>query len=271
VQTRVEAGQGGFDEVVLVSDHGTARVSTLGATVLSWVPRGGDEVLWRSPLSPYEVGRGIRGGIPVCWPWFGDRAPDGVSGSHGLVRGQRWTVEALSEEDSGAHVRLGVAHAGQMGVPAFRLTLSVRLTRELTLKLTHENAGTETAVCAGALHTYLRADARVAYVDGLQGCSAFDKLTAQTVVVGARQGFAEPVDRVVACGQTVRLVDGARVVEVGGRHHSDVIVWNPGVESPTDVPVGGHEGFVCVETGVVSEPWRIGPGEHRMLGLRLRV
>lgn len=266
-----------MDEAIdVVGRFGTARVHTLGATVTSWIPHEGREVLWCSPLASFSAGRAIRGGIPVCWPWFADQRPSGAARapSHGLVRTALWRVERVEDVDGDGHARLSLEHPGLpegVGVPPFRLTLSVRVGRELTLKLTHENLGTTEAIGTGALHAYLAADAANAVLVGAGGASALDKRTGQTVTVAERWPLVGPIDAVVHHGGPVTMEDGHRRVQVQGRHATDVVVWNPGVERPGDVPVGGEAGFVCVETGVVSDPWRVAPGSRRMLGMRLRV
>src|SRR5512138_1695856 len=103
-----EIGEGELTFLRLQNAHGMARVCLLGATVTEYQPAGGQPVLWTSPQSQYSIGTPIRGGIPVCWPWFGQHATPGFP-AHGFVRSLLWKVlrfEEFGEERS--QVVLGI-------------------------------------------------------------------------------------------------------------------------------------------------------------------
>ena len=257
------------DEVVLASPLGQARVHAVGATVLSWVPDGGRDVLWCSPLARLEAGTAIRGGIPVCWPWFArDPAfPDGPS--HGLVRTRRWAFDGQEEAGDAVVARWSLAYDGPAFVP-FRVELTVTLAEQLTVALTHHDLGGDGASCRGALHAYLAADARRSVVRGLGPAQAFDKVAGRDRTLSDPLAVEPPLDLVVRSQGLAVLDDGTRRIEVHRRDAPDVVVWNPGAARPGDVPVGGEHGFVCVEAAAVAEPWVVPPGGRRTLGLQLR-
>lgn len=258
------------DVIPLRSPLGEVRVHALGATVLSWVPTGQPDVLWCSPLARFEEGTAIRGGIPVCWPWFA-RDPAFPSGpSHGLVRTRRWAF--LGQETRGATTvgRWAIEHADASVFPPFRLELTVSVGEALTLALTHHDRGGG-AACRGALHTYLAAHAARAVVHGLGAGPAFDKVRQEARGLPQPLRIQPPVDLVVPTEGLAVLDDGTRRVEVHRDDAPDVVVWNPGEDRPGDVPVGGEAGFVCVEAGAVSAPWRVPAGGQRRMGMTLRV
>lgn len=78
-----------------------ASVALNGAHLLSWKPEGETEVLWLSDATSFKKGAAIRGGVPVCWPWFGPSEQQGLP-SHGFARNQQWTLKAHNEDDNGA-------------------------------------------------------------------------------------------------------------------------------------------------------------------------
>lgn len=71
-----------------------------GAHLLSWKPAGEEEVLWLSNNTPFKNGVAIRGGVPVCWPWFGPAAQQGLP-AHGFARNLPWTLKSHREDADG--------------------------------------------------------------------------------------------------------------------------------------------------------------------------
>jgi glucose-6-phosphate 1-epimerase len=88
---------------VIVVDHPRVKASVAlnGAHLLSWKPEGEEEGLWLSDATSFKKGAAIRGGVPICWPWFGPSAQQGLP-SHGFARNQQWTLKAHNEDDNGA-------------------------------------------------------------------------------------------------------------------------------------------------------------------------
>ena len=107
-QVRFEAGPGDVPIAQIDNGHGKARVCLLGAQVLNWQPQGQQEVLWTSAAAVYEAGQSIRGGIPVCWPWFGEDAEGGNKPKHGFVRSEIWQVAATAVvQETQTQIKLG--------------------------------------------------------------------------------------------------------------------------------------------------------------------
>ncbi len=258
------------EPIQLVADHGHVSLHPIGATVTSWVPSGGRDVLWLSPLARFQEGDAIRGGIPVCWPWFAADPAHPEGPNHGLVRTRRWTLERHEVVDGEAIATMSVAHDDAATFAPFRLVLEVRVGRDLTLSLTHHNLSDAPAPCRGALHSYLAAHAPTATVHGLGAADALDKRREEVRRLDGPVGFDEPVDLVVASPELAVLHDGPRRIEVHRQHAPDVVLWNPGRARPSDVPEGGEEGFVCVEAAAVHAPWWVLPGGQRTLTLTLR-
>jgi glucose-6-phosphate 1-epimerase len=75
----------------LSTRHGTVIVALHGAQVLSWVPAGHQDVFWLSPSSR-PAPAAIRGGVPICWPWFGKQGMPTGAMQHRPVRNRPWEV-----------------------------------------------------------------------------------------------------------------------------------------------------------------------------------
>lgn len=233
-----------------VTDH--------GAQVLRWRPAGEPDVVWCSPRAAWERGRPIRGGVPVCFPWFGARpgAP-----AHGFARTTRWRAEDVVEEGGTAVFRWVLepdADTTGWWPHAFRLEATVRAGRELSHAIRIENGGREPLGCELALHGYFAVlDAARATVEGLGGAPFLDKTSGREGERGDEPlGFGAEVDLVARpSGRRVTLVDpglGRRIL-VDRDGADGVVVWNPGpARALPDVPDGGWRSFVCVETAAVA-------------------
>ncbi|MGH8355457.1 MAG: D-hexose-6-phosphate mutarotase, partial [Pseudomonas sp.] len=157
-------------------------VAQQGAQVLSYQRHGEPPLIWLSEQAAFKTGQAVRGGVPVCWPWFGDltRNPEAVQAmyhsgrmivpAHGLVRGLDWQLLGVANEADG--VRLDFAfippEGGLPGWSQVELSLSIRLNQHLELSLTSHNQGAEPVAIGQALHSYFAvSDIRQARVEGL--------------------------------------------------------------------------------------------------------
>ncbi len=107
----------GADVIVVDHPHVKASVALNGAHLLSWKPEGETEVLWLSDATSFKKGAAIRGGVPICWPWFGPSAQPGLP-SHGFARNQQWTLKAHNEDDNCGHTNSLCTPALSWGKPA---------------------------------------------------------------------------------------------------------------------------------------------------------
>ncbi|MEO0599808.1 MAG: hypothetical protein AAF211_00130 [Myxococcota bacterium] len=252
------------DAVLLEGAHSTARVHPIGATVLSWVPHGRDDVLWVAPGARYEEGRAIRGGIPVCWPWFADAGTP----AHGLVRNRRWELLRQEDQDGEAVAEWGIEHDD--GDWNFALRYRVRAGRTLSLELEHEDRSGRPRNVGGCLHTYLRLDPTRARVLGLQG-AAYDKVAGAWRGIDGALGLEGPLDLVVPHTGAVRVGQDGPHLEIVGQNHTDVVLWNPGGAAVSDLSPGDERAFACVETAIVTELRVVEGGGRLSFGTELRL
>ena len=156
--------------VVLVEEHGACEVAIYGANVLSYRPTGHSPVLWiAKDFMSTPDGKAIRGGIPVCWPWFGAH-PDGAGSSHGFARTARWNLLKTDYDSYSTSVTLLLEDSTgtrALWPHAFRLELKVSVGANLKVTLTTTNTGSEPFAITEALHSYFRVkDVRETKVSG---------------------------------------------------------------------------------------------------------
>src|SRR5258707_396889 len=90
-------GNGALPKVRITSPECEGEMYLHGAHVTSWKPAGAEEVLFLSSQSRFEHGRAIRGGVPICFPWFGGKSDDPKAPAHGFVRTKMWQLESITQ------------------------------------------------------------------------------------------------------------------------------------------------------------------------------
>jgi D-hexose-6-phosphate mutarotase len=236
---------------------GVAAVALHGAHVLSYVPNNARPVIWMSEHSKFEPGQPIRGGVPVCWPWFGTD-PRGRFGGHGFARLAAWQV-ARTETAPGGETTVKLALTEAMVSPEFlprpfRLSLLVTLGAELVLALKIHNTGDQALEYSGALHTYFQvSDASRIQITGLEECDYFDSVLG---VEGIQRGaivIDREIDRIYKGTSGIcRIVDPGfdRVIRVAKSGSTSTVVWNPWIAKSQRMPDFGDEEYhtmVCIE------------------------
>jgi glucose-6-phosphate 1-epimerase len=245
--------------------HGADEVlvARLGAHVVSW-KHNGREMLWCSATR--LPGKALRGGIPVCWPWFGAHPTDASQPAHGIARQSSWDVIEHTAQSAALRLEHGNLEA----------RLDVSLGAELKVSLRTHSAGTTTVPLSAALHTYLAVDdigqVRIADLDGAAYIDTLDgwqRKTQHGDVV-----FDREVDRIYAASHAM-LHDGARSIHVDGAGTSrSLVVWNPWVDKSArlgDMADGAYRRMVCLETAWAGDDARrLAPGATDTLTTVLR-
>jgi glucose-6-phosphate 1-epimerase len=239
---------------VLEVKHGlcTGSVALLGAHVMEWTPAGHKPVLFMSADAVFEEGQAIRGGIPVCWPWFGGR--EGLPG-HGFARLRFWELSRAVDSAGGVELEFRLGGAGDTGWPhAFALSLTVKMGETLAVALEMKHLGESSAEITAALHTYLSVGAiGQTRVEGLADASYLDSLDDHQVKQQTGEViFNREVDRIYLSDGAVRVVDGAgdRTIDIGKSGSRATVVWNPWIGKSkrlADLPDEAYHGFLCIE------------------------
>ena len=263
---RLELGPGGLERLTLAASEGEAHVFLHGGHVSHFQPEGERPVLWLSRASRFEPARAIRGGVPVCFPWFGPKAGAPEAPMHGVARILSWTLVGVTRERSGsleANLELTPEAAARGGFSLdLGATLTISVGRSLRLTLAVHNAGAGPARFEEALHSYFAvSDVAGVRVHGLEGTAYLDKTEA-----GARKPAAEgPIaisaetDRVyLETTATVIIEDPGwdRRVVVSKTGSATTVLWNPWVAKARAMPDFGDDEWphmLCVETANVGE------------------
>lgn len=252
------------DQPLLCIDnaHAKAEISLFGAHVLSYQRHGEPASLWLSDKAVLDGSKPIRGGIPLCWPWFGPSPARVGTGkpSHGFARTMPWTLDGVSDHEDGTlvHLSLSDTEATRALWPhAFELELDVLIGKELSLVLTTRNTGAAPIVYNAALHSYLQISAPEAVsVTGL-GVAYQDKLTDQN---GRQQGaltLSGALDRIYLQPEPrVTVQDAERATHVVSGNHDSIVVWTPwleGARAMADMSDDGYRTMLCVEAAITTE------------------
>jgi D-hexose-6-phosphate mutarotase len=269
----------GFVVVAVSNTSASATIAMQGAHLMSFQPTGEQPLIWMSPEAKLAAGKSIRGGVPVCWPWFGPHQSEKGFPAHGFARTVSWRlnqVDALSAGETRLEFELVQSEATRNQWPH---PCSVRNIITIGSSLSHElvttNLGSEPLVIGEALHTYFQVgDLRQVTVNGLQGCDYLDKVNAfARVTQDGPVSFSGEVDRIYLDTPPqceIRDPVMARRIAIRATGSRSTVVWTPWAEKGAQMGDLGPDGYlnmVCVETTNAAEDTvTIAPGaQHRMV------
>jgi len=222
--------------------------------------------LWLSKAAFFQEGKAIRGGIPVCFPWFGKNKENPGLPQHGFARTHLWTVVLEEERGDGVtHIRLQLkpnTDTLSQWAYLFDVTLDITISQALSIALTVTNRDTKPFEISTALHTYFSvSDIADISIKGLEGRVYYDALEAKDHIQKGDILIEEEVDRVYAhpC-KTITLLDGDAKVELQQEGSDSLVVWNPWIEKSkqmSDMTENGYRSMVCLETSNVREDSKV--------------
>ena len=260
---------GGIPAFRIETEDATAVVSPYGAHVLSYVV-GEDDLLWVSGKSNFVEGKAIRGGIPVCWPWFGSAATP----AHGLARISMWNMEPVRDEaDGSATVTMTLEKNG------LAAKMVINIGRALTLNLTTVNNGAEPVKLTEALHTYFNiADINQVQILGFEDCDYFCSLAKVTEKQSGSITFDKETDRIYYAGSRIAVIDDPvleRQIRVERFGSDSAVVWNPWIDKSAAMADFGDDeypGMLCIEAANAGDDAKIlAPGASHTLGTRISL
>jgi glucose-6-phosphate 1-epimerase len=287
IENRVKfmSGKGGWNYVHLENNGSTAFISLYGAHVLHYTPKGEKDVLWNSETSFFEQGKPIRGGIPVCWPWFGPHISDTSKPMHGFARLSVWEVIKTSVTGSG-ETELVLSLSDNPGTHelwphSFEAHLIVNLGKKLSVALKIRNTGAAPFTFAEALHTYFNVgDASQITISGLEGCTYLDGTNQNNQVhqteklIGIKkEENRRYLDTTATCIIHDPVFD--RNIQVEKQNSNTTVVWNPWTATARLMPDFDDEGYktmVCVEAAnAFSNVVTLQPGEKYEMGTAIKI
>jgi glucose-6-phosphate 1-epimerase len=274
-------------EVTLASCEATVYLQ--GAHLTNWKPTGQEPVLYLSSRTALKPGKAIRGGVPICFPWFGGRSDGQAGPSHGFARTQPWELAfAAVLPDAGSGDRLQMTfvlgpteESRGLGFDHFRVAYEVLVGRELRLRLTVANTGDKPLHYEEALHSYFRVgDVRKTAIEGLSGTEYVDKRDGNAAKQSGPgpvvlERFSDRVYRPTTAALTVKDSVWGRELAIQKQGSATTVVWNPwedGSAALADMGAGEWPGFVCVEAANTAENGiTLEPGTAHTLGVTVGV
>ncbi|MGB4924649.1 MAG: D-hexose-6-phosphate mutarotase, partial [Candidatus Nitrotoga sp.] len=257
---------GGLIIARIVNKQAQSTIALQGAHVMTFEPAGEKPVIWLSPAAKLVRGKSIRGGVPICWPWFGAHATDSTFPGHGFARTVPWQVmtsEALSDGSTRITFELPQSSIPAAQWPhACRVRNIVTIGKEMSVELVTENTGQAMFEIGEALHTYFAiSDVDNICITGLEGCAYLDKVgdwqrrtQADAITIAAE------VDRLYVDTNSDCLIDDSghkRCIRIAKRGSLSTVVWNPWVEKAAKMgdfgSDTGYRGMVCVESVNAAE------------------
>jgi D-hexose-6-phosphate mutarotase len=257
---------------------GKAVIALEGGQILTWVPQGQEPVVWLSPQAKYIPGKSLRGGVPVCWPWFGPHESESTFPAHGFARNKPW--QAVSSErlaDGATRLTLQLVQdeeTARWWPHRAELSLTVTVGAALRIELTTRNLGDQVFTLSEALHTYFQvSDIGAVSVSGLESGTFLDKVDG-----GARKAqegavtFAGEVDRVYLGTTTTCVIHDPglkRRIRVAKSGSGSTVVWNPWAEKGAkfgDMGDDGYRRMLCVEAAnALDDTVTVAPGGSHVL------
>lgn len=254
-----------------------AGISLHGGHLLWFQPAGEQAVIWLSEKAAFDRQKAIRGGIPVCWPWFGKAATP----SHGFARLSEWRLHQHRENKTGVIISLQLNDDDTTRAQwphKFQNQLLFEIGRELRVSLTATNTDHQPWSFSGALHTYFTlGDIRETSITGM-GQTYLDSTRGNQACEGeATLEFSGETDRVYpSAGNPVVIHDqrNQRQILVSNQGHDAAVIWNPWQDlsvSMADMADDSFETMVCVESAIHESPVELAPGASHTLSTEIQV
>ncbi|MFT0846697.1 D-hexose-6-phosphate mutarotase [Actinomycetaceae bacterium L2_0104] len=267
---------------VYAGPAGKAAIYPYSANLTLWQPPNSRSVIWVSEHSLYREGTAIRGGVPICFPWFAK----GLSGqqlpSHGLARLSTFQRVDVREDDDAVVAIYELdspdAYEAERFPHPYAVRYTIRMGAPLELTYAVTNTGDDDLTFEEALHSYLAvSDICDVTVEGLAGCGYRDNTTGESHVQEGDIRFSGEVDRIYSTTGDIRVVDPGwnRTLRITRTNSASAIVWNPWSERASELPDFGDDewrGMVCIEgANVREEHITIAPGETHTMGYAIEV
>ena len=264
---KIFKNQDGLEFLEIKNSQAEARIALQGAHVDWWKPNTiKDDVLWLSSNARYEEGRSIRGGVPICWPWFGEHPTDNSFCLHGFARVIPWElIESSDLKNDATKVVLRMMPTETVRRQLtynFELILTIVIGESLNLNLKTTNLSASPFTISEGFHTYFYvSDINNVNVTGLENALFTDKnknfkkgIENQTI------SFKSPIDRVYLNSSNDCYLEDKklnRIINIKKSNSNSLVIWNPGEAKANEMSdMGENEEWrrmICIETANTLE------------------
>ena len=273
----IEQSETGLEFIKVASEFCDATIFLQGAQITEFTPTGKKPLLWVSKQEDYQEGKGVRGGIPICWPWFGVSQNEGWP-AHGVARTGLWRAEQVKEEENSIYISLSLP-MNQIDEKYWphktKLLVEFVLSTSLEVRLTTTNLDNETLNFTQALHTYFPTPAiEETKVDGLQG-SKYIEFGEGPFEQHDLVSFARETDMVYTQAQdTQRIITPDGIIEVSRENSRSCVLWNPWIDKSKRLSNFADDEYhvmLCLEAAnVLEDSVELAPGDKHTLVTSLR-
>lgn len=257
-----------LNELPVLRIHNAQANGTIalqGAQLIEYTPVNGENLLFISQAETFCQGEAIRGGVPICWPWFGPHRSEPDAPAHGFVRTQEWSYEIVADKPDRTDIRLYLITDGNdTGFPyQARVELLISIGASLVMSLKTDNLDERPILISQAMHTYFKcddiADVRV---HGLKGACYNDKVTGKNGYIPSEFSIDRETDWIVQeSGQPIGISESGKprvkMTRIGSR---SVVLWNPWTEKSRTLSHFQDDDYrrmICVETTNATEDSRL--------------
>jgi len=270
-------GEGGLWRAAITTQKCVAELYRHGAHLTRWRPKGHDEVIWLSNLARFEYGKAIRGGVPICFPWFAGNQPksDPDGPAHGYARTTTWEFIDAKHTDAGVTLSMRTA------IEPFTLQYDVTFSDTLTMQLTVTNTASIPASFESALHTYfVISQIKQVQVLGLENADYLDTVGGNVQHLTQNDQpihFESETDRTYTSDATVQIIDPGlqRTITIEKQHSNSTVVWNPWADKAKAMADFGDDewpSMVCVESGnITPNAITLDPDQSHTMRVVIRV
>lgn len=259
---------------ILVIKHKicSAAVSLQGAHLLFWQPiTESTPVIWLSQKAIFKHGKAIRGGVPVCWPWFGKLGDP----MHGFARIVEWTLDSCKEDENGVELVLSLTNNQQTQAfftKPFNVWLTIHLGKTCQITLSCQGDFEATS----ALHTYFGVNNIANVVVKGLGKTYEERLAVvNKPAIEGQLTFNQEVDRIYNnANKIITISDGDRTIQLTNTEASDVVTWNPWIDkskSMADFADEEYQSMVCVETACINKPLKLSMMQKTTYGFKIEL
>lgn len=259
--------EAGLDYIEIDNDYATAKIALQGAHIMAWQPKSQkNPVLWLSSNARYVPGRSIRGGIPICWPWFGAHPTDGTLCPHGFARVMPWQlIDAETVKNGATRLVLQMLEPAeskrQLSYP-YLLTITITVGDTLRIDLATTNKADHPFMVGEALHTYFQvSDVASIHIHGLEDALYADKVfNYERRVETTDVRFNSEFDRVYLNTNADCVIHDPglnRQIRIAKSGSQSTVIWNPWQEKAQQMADMGTanewRNMICVETANALE------------------
>lgn len=277
----IKADENGFQFIAVEHPEFDAVLALHGGHLVHYQRKQQAPLIYLSKTAIYKSDKAIRGGVPICWPWFGAAGELGSHlPAHGFARTTQWQIEQTSETDK--QVTLELSMSSNDATKAiwdhdFTLRLTATFTSQIELTLTTENTGADSFSYRSALHTYLNvADIEQCSVIGLAP-QYYDSLEKRKKPQIGPLIIPTVIDAIYDRNEgdiVINDLQNQRKILISNTGNDSVVVWNPGKEGAhafADMPDQGYKTMLCIESAITApEGVTIKSGQSHCLSTVIR-